>query len=375
MTSSNLWRLPYFITFFCFTSLLLTLGCKNSEPIKIGFSSGLTGRMADLGIYGRNGTMLAVEEANQQGGINGRPVELLIRDDKHDPEIANQVDQQLIDEGVVAIIGHMTSSMSVAVQPLINKNSILLFSPTTATNKLTGLDDNFIRVMPPNKTTISSLANYVMDERKVRRTVVVYDDQNRAFSKEWADLFEEHAAAKNLFAASIPFAPGPGLSFEKLHQQIISHTPDGVLIVAAALDAAMICQQIRKAKGDLPLFTTMWSMSDDFLQHGGTSTEGVTFINWFDPDHPSAASIDFRKRYTDRFGRKPTFASHFAYETAAILLNALHNSDTTGQLKNTILQKGSFDGTQGKIHIDRYGDAERPLFLMTVSNGKFKRIE
>lgn len=65
--------------------------CTDPTPLKIGFIAGLTGRFADLGTSGRNGAMLAVELQNAQGGIRGRPVTLLIRDDEHDPLHARQV--------------------------------------------------------------------------------------------------------------------------------------------------------------------------------------------------------------------------------------------------------------------------------------------
>ncbi|MGM0427217.1 MAG: ABC transporter substrate-binding protein, partial [Thermodesulfobacteriota bacterium] len=91
-----------------------SLGCdREKEPIKLGFSGCLTGRLSDLGTSGRNGAILAVEQVNEAGGINGRPVELIVRDDRQNKAEALRVDQELMAEGVVAIIGHMTSTMSI----------------------------------------------------------------------------------------------------------------------------------------------------------------------------------------------------------------------------------------------------------------------
>ena len=67
----------------------------------------------------------------------------MIKDDQHDPEVALRVDQELIDAGVVAIIGHMTSAMSVVAVPLMNRELMLMISPTTSTSRLTGIDDFF----------------------------------------------------------------------------------------------------------------------------------------------------------------------------------------------------------------------------------------
>jgi branched-chain amino acid transport system substrate-binding protein len=67
------------------------IGCAPPEPIRIGFVGGTSGRVADLGIAGRNGAQLAVELRNQAGGVAGRAVELLIRDNEQNPDMAERV--------------------------------------------------------------------------------------------------------------------------------------------------------------------------------------------------------------------------------------------------------------------------------------------
>jgi len=73
-------------------ALLLVLGlvngCGPREPVRVGFLGGLSGRVADLGEAGRNGAQIAVEEVNRAGGIDGRRVELIVRDDAQNPEKA-----------------------------------------------------------------------------------------------------------------------------------------------------------------------------------------------------------------------------------------------------------------------------------------------
>mgnify|MGYP000421578910 CR=1 FL=1 len=66
--------------------LILLIGCSEPDPIRIGFIAGLEGRASDLGIASRNAVQMAVDEVNAAGGINGRKVELVIRDDKRSTE-------------------------------------------------------------------------------------------------------------------------------------------------------------------------------------------------------------------------------------------------------------------------------------------------
>lgn len=100
-----------------FAGLLLSHACSQ-EPILIGFSANLTGTYSDLGVQGRNGASLALERINEEGGVAGRKLRLLARDDGNTAQQARQADRDLIANGVVAIIGHMTSAQSQAALPI-----------------------------------------------------------------------------------------------------------------------------------------------------------------------------------------------------------------------------------------------------------------
>ena len=102
--------------------VLILLSCTPPEPIRIGFVGGTSGRVADLGIAGRDAVVLAVELRNQTGGVAGRKVDLLIKDDEQNPEVAQRVVRELIDQGAVAIVGPMTSAMALAVVPIANES-------------------------------------------------------------------------------------------------------------------------------------------------------------------------------------------------------------------------------------------------------------
>ena len=121
--------------------------CSKPEPIKIGFVAGLTGRVADLGTSSLNGAVLAVEQCNAAGGVAGRPVELIVRDDGQNSGAARQAVKELIDAKVEAIVGHVTSSMSMASITQANEAKLVMISPTVTTAELSGKDDYFFRVL------------------------------------------------------------------------------------------------------------------------------------------------------------------------------------------------------------------------------------
>ena len=89
---------PGFI-FSCFFAILSITACAPESPVLLGYVGGLSGRVADLGISGRNGAILAVENINSTGGVNGRKIKLVVKDDKQEGKKAEKAVKDLIDQG------------------------------------------------------------------------------------------------------------------------------------------------------------------------------------------------------------------------------------------------------------------------------------
>lgn len=351
-------------------------GCRDKKPIKIGYVGSLTGRLSDLSISGRDGVLLAVEEINQAGGIKGHQVELISKDDKNDVETALKVDRELIDGEVAAIIGHMTSAMCTAALPLINREKVLMVSPTASTNTLKGIDDYFIRVLPPNRAETDHLTRVACDRFGLKRMAVAYDLSNRAYSEEFFNNFrEEFEKNDRRIILAYPFTSGVDGDLKGIAEKLLEPGPDGILIIAGALDAAIICQHLRKNGFKHPLFSGGWAMTADFIQHGGPAVEGVIFSQLIDKDSREKSYLDFKNRFRNRFGYGPNFSAAHGYEAAKLILTTLKETSDPGELKQKILEYGNFPGVQGEIVLDRYGDPRRGRFLISVLDGEYGNLE
>ena len=328
-----------------------------------------------LGIAGRNGVILAVEQINQAGGVNGRPIALIVKDDQQDPTVAIQVDTALIAEGVAAIIGHMTSGMSVVAVPLINKEKVLMLSPTTSTNQLTGINDYFLRVVPPNRAETDHLVDYSYHTMGLKRIAGIYDLSNRAFSEEWYSNFSaEFERMGGRMVVTQSFTSGQPVSYLNIVKELLSSEPDGLLIVAGALDTAMICQQVRKIDSAIPIISSGWAKSSALIHHGGPAVEGVIFSQRYTPQKYHERYLTFRKQYQERFGSDPDFAAEHSYEAAQILFEALTASKTTAALREAVINH-TFQGLQEQITIDRYGDTWRRRSLIIVKDRRFVTVD
>ena len=365
---------------FCIGSLLAIIGMLfiyhlYFSSIKLGFSAGLSGLKSELGISGRNGAQLAVEEINRNGGIRGRKVELLVMDDKNNAETACVVDQKLAKQGVNIIIGHMVSSVAVDTVKNANENKILLISPTIATDELSHIDDNFIRVIASNKVQGYSLAKAVLRETTVRSIAIVYDENNASFARIIKENFE--VQMKDSGASVVATASFKNRSdFKNIISEVRESKAEGILLIASAIDAGMFCQQSRKQNLRLPVFSPMWTMTNDFIQAGGADAEGANLISQVDLENEEATYVEFQKEYQERYGESPSFSSVLSYDAVRVAAVAIQEAgtDSSDQVKDAILRVGEFSGLQGHIKLDGFGDVKNSYYLYRVQDGVFKKV-
>ncbi len=360
----------------CIAILTLLTACQKPEPVRIGFLGGLSGRVADLGVAGRNGIQLAIEQRNDAGGINGRPIELIVRDDGQNPETAKLAVGELIGQGLELIIGPMTSSMAMAVMPQINASGTILLSPTVTTGDLGDKDDNFLRVIAMTNDYASKNARYLYEKRGIRTVAAIYDTGNRSYSEGWLNGFRtSFSASGGKIVLTRTFQSGKDTAFQPLVQELLSSKADSVLIIANAVDAALICQQVRKLDGRKQIAISEWGSTERFTELAGTAAEGVSVAQFLDRNDTSTRYRDFLGAYRARFKQEPGFAGVAGYDAAQIALEAYTARRKGETLKNVIIQKGKFQGVQQQLTINRFGDADRKTFTTVIRNGQYVTVD
>ena len=341
-------------------------------PIKIGFVNTLTGAASTSTIKIRDVVILAVEEKNKEGGINGHRIELIIKNDEFDPEVALKVDQELIDQGVIAIIGHSFSSLCLKVAPLIKKNNILMISPTAQSPKLRGIDVNFIS----NNISIDKVARaYAITTVKkfnLKKICIVYDMINPGLAMPAVDYFknefEKHGGE---ISSTIQFNSKKNFSAPSIVKKIINSNAEGVYLISDAIHTALICQHLKINNSKLKIFAHGWALQDStFINEGGNAVEGVIGTEYIDKSQTNEKFLSFEQKYIERYGDRITGIALSAYETITILFNALLKTNDPKKLETTILNQKSFKGIDGKIIFDEYGDPIRTLNITEIKNGK-----
>ena len=355
--------------------LLVLAGCQPAEPVRLGFVGGLSGRVADLGIDGRNGAMLAIELRNKAGGVNGRRVELLVEDDEQIADAARAAVSRLIERRVEAIIGPMTSAMAMAVVPLVDAARVAMVSPTVTTSELNGRDDYFFRVLASTSSYARKSADYHFRDVGLRRVTAIYDLRNKSYSQSWlADYRTAFAAAGGTVVAEVSFSSGDETLFTDLVRQALDTKPDGILLVANSVDAAMLCQQTRKLNSRIPIVASEWAGTERLIELGAGAVEGLVLAQFIDRQGTQPAYVEFRRNYVASYGKEPGFAGLSAFDAANVVIEALQHQASGQSLKQTLLARKTFSGAQTPVVFDAHGDTTRETFMTTIRNGAFMAL-
>lgn len=355
--------------------LVFMIGCGEQKPIRIGFIGGLSERNADVGQAGEQAVILAVEQLNRAGGIKGRPVELISRDDAQNAETARQVAEELAAAKVAAVIGPFTSGVAAAVVPVLDKAGIVTISPTITSMDFYGKDDHLIRI---NRTTRDNAEEYakVLYERGQHTLSVAYDLRNKSFTESWLNEFvKAYSAQGGTVVAKVAYTSAADTDFSVVVGDMLKAKPDGLFFISGAIDVARLAQQARRLAPDLPLGCSEWAGSEQLIKLGGKMVEGMLVVQNFNRDDQSARYLAFRDAFQERFHRLPGYSSVLAYDAASVAFEGLRQQKSDESLKAAILRHGAYEGLQQPMKFNATGDTERKVFFTEISAGSFKILQ
>ena len=352
-------------------TLILLGGCEEPAPIKVGFIGGLTGRSSDIGEASRNAVQLAVQQLNAAGGIDGRKIELLVRDDTNDPEVAGAAVRDLHAAGAEAIIGPNVSAIAGGMLPVLNELEIVAVSPTVSSQAFVDIDDYLFRINWSTRYNAQLYAKHYSN-LGYRRVAAAIDDNNRVFSESWLREFSQgfEVAGGEVVGFEV-FDSKKNDSYANTAKALLAMDAEALLLIANSIDTAQLAQQIRKFNIDVLLVATGWASSERVLALGGRTIEGLELAQSFNRDDESERYLAFREAYREQFQQEPDFASVAGYDAATVLFAGFAARDGSGSMKEVLLNLGEVQGLQQKIAFNRYGDTQRRGFFVVVRDGKF----
>lgn len=373
MTIKRIHVIGAIILFLLISLLAVAIVLNQKKPIKIGLIVSLTGIYPDLGREIRDGALLAVEIINEKGGIKGRPIELLVRDNKFNTDTTVKNIEELLKEGVVAIIGPATSSTAVYLLPIINQKKITVIAPTPTSTVLAGHDDYMIRMRPTNRDEAKTIADYIKNEFKSKKISLIYDVLNPTYS---VDLIENlnRFLGDEMVIFTYPLT-NKSINFRSLSKKILSDSPDIVIIVLDVYKSSMLIQNLRILKPEIPIFISVWAKSPKLVEFGGKRAEGVLTVDNIEFPLKGENGEIVRERFWKRYGRDMDFASVNGFDSVMILKKAIENGADLNNMKEVIMKIDRFSGIQGNIIFDKFGDRQEKPFVLKIENGKYEKVK
>lgn len=354
--------------------LLFLLLIPSKKPIKIGFLADLSTRKSQLGVVARNGVIMAVDELNASGGINDREVVLIIRDIKSNKDEAKRQTSNLIEAGVDVIIGSFVSAMAAPVLKVAKKTNTLVISPTAATDSLTGIDDNFIRITPQASKHGSSLA-IAVSAQGVNKVVLVRDIKNEEYTGAVADGFKKKSKEHSIeIVGDLSFETKQ--DFAQVVGQISQVQPDGIVLITSGIDAGAILQQYAKNNEVPHLFGTMWTKVTKVNEYGGKIVNDMVLIDVFANEKPTGKEVAFNNSFKAHFGMGSNMPSRYTYESVKLYAMAATKAKSldTEKIKDEIIKMDPIEGITDNYWVDKYGDVVRKLSLYQIKDHQYQLI-
>jgi len=350
----------------------------STETIKIGAGLALTGGSAEQGNRARRGTLLAIEEANAEGGIDGKLIELVALDDRADPkEAANVANRLAADESVVAVIGHINSSCTLAAAPIYNKNELVHITTCSSSPAISDAGDYTFRVWNSDAYT-ASFNTYQIIDRGYTKVGIIYE--NNDYGRGGYEVTVETLAKEGiepLFAEA--YLLGETKDFSTIITKLKNAGVEAVMGIADETEIPLFMKQSHQL-GYEPFFASSGTYNPAVIRLGGEDVNGIVGSTFFDPANPPEKVEQFFKKFLDRFsaegvtGTDPV--SPASYDATKMIIQALREKGTTREDVQAYLSDlKDFEGVLGKLSFDENGDTIIPLVKMMIEDGEFKEIK
>jgi branched-chain amino acid transport system substrate-binding protein len=339
------------------------LSCSSGNAIKVGLVVPLTGDVKTFGESTRNGAMLAIDEVNAAGGINGKQIAVVATDDKNDPTETSNAGAKLIDmDRVVAVIGSVSSKCSVPLSDKCQNARIPMITPTSTNPKVTVGEDGKRKdyvfracFIDPFQGTVG--AKFARDSLKAKTAAVMYDVGND-YSKGLADYFKAAFQQGGGKVTAFESYAKDDVDFSALLTKIKQFVPDVLFIPDYYNKVGLIAKQARQL-GVKAVFLggDGWD-SPDMAKIAGDAIYGGYFTNHYSPDDPRPEVQEWVKKYQAKYGQKPDALATLGYDAALLLIQALKNAPNAKpeEIKASLGAIKDFPCVSGKITFDEWGN-------------------
>lgn len=361
-------------------ALALVLGMTTTamaENIRIGVASPFTGNLAAYGDNIKAGVNLKLKEINDAGGINGQKVELVWGDDLCQPKDAGTVASKFAaDKSIVAVIGHLCSSATLAAMPIYVRKGLPTISPTSTNPTIGDVGMGwFFRNCYTDDFQGKYLALHVVPNLLRKNKVAIFYENND-YAIGLKNSFLEGAKSAGVTVTGTEAYMTGTTDFTPQLTKLLRDKPEAIFLCGYHPEGALIAGQGRKLGFTGPLFGADGIDNEDYIKIGGKAAENTYCTVPFLAASAGPAGKDFAKRFKKAYDRDVDWMSANAYDCLGILAQVIAK---TGPDRKKIRdglaalnsKANGYKGITGMTYFDKKGDCSKPAFVKMVKNGKF----
>ncbi len=356
-------------------------GAEGKEPLKIGALLAVTGPASFLGAPEARTLEMLVEDLNQKGGVDGRRIQLIVKDTAGDPAKAVSFAKQLMEEEkVFAIIGPATSGETLAIKPIVEEGKTLLLSCAAAEVIVNPVAAHVFKVAPKDGFAAEMIFRR-MNKMGVKRIGLL--SSNTGFGKAGKDQIEKLAPAHGIEIVVSDVYDKAATDLTAEVTKLKGANVQAILNWSIEPAQAIVIKNARQIGFKVPIFQSHGFANIQYAKAAGAAAEGVMFpasrivvADALADKHPQKLVVTaYKKAYESRYKEDvSTFGGH-AYDALMILVRAVKESGLDREkVRASVEGMKGFVGTAGVFNLspaDHNGLALDAFEMMTVKNGKF----
>lgn len=367
-------------------SLFFAVGCKKKESVEsveiiIGGQNPETGQLANYGASTVAGALLAFDEINEKGGINGKKIRFLHYDSRGDKTEAVNLTKRLLNANVCAIIGEITSGPFFSMRDTANRGKTVAISTGAtaagATVDSTGKNIPFaFRNTLQNSDGAKALIKHVMANKKYKNFAVI-TSANNDYSVDLSTFFRENIKNNGGQIVVEQSISDGDTDVSAQITSIRSKNIDAVVYSGYYQEAALLLLEMAKQGIKVPLIGGDGFQSPELWNVAKDASIGAMFFSAFAPNAEIDNIQTFRKKIESRDAVADTFSSQ-GYDAAYLLAKAIKDAEVTDcskpeqreNLRNALAAIQDFKGVSGTMSFDETGTAVKTPFILEVFKDK-----
>ncbi|MGO8035328.1 ABC transporter substrate-binding protein [Rhizobium leguminosarum] len=345
--------------------------------IKLGLVAPMSGPNARYGAFSMHGAELAVKDINDAGGIDGMKIELLNADSQGTPVEGVSAARRLIDQdGVDFIIGDVSSSVTLAIQPVAEDAEVLLLNAASSNPKITyqagvgGFKWTY-RNYPTDENRALIVAKYAAEQRGFTKFAVlsVDSDYGRSaitFTKKYLPDFKGEILSEDYYKEG-------EVDFRSVLAKIRDNGAQAIIMYGLADTTPIIARQMIELgiAGKVTLIGNGEFNTEKTIKSAPSALEGAVEAAAWLPQFDSPESKAFVEKFTATYNEAPNNHAYVHWDTVNLLAAAIKQAGSADKVKvRDALSKVKYKSPVGEVTFDDHNQARLPMILLQIENGK-----